>query len=233
MFWPLNTDLTRTRLNGIKTLLLFEVEDHSVDHEGPEHEEDAGQHPHLDGGQSLGLGGVGVDVIEDVDEDKEEGDEERHAAGDDVRGDEEGDPGDQDEEAGGEVVGDDVGHHVPRQILRITQEINLILEKEFKSLFATYHFKSSQRKVPQRPGLKYQVLLLEPSNLDVVVEDDGLGVLDVAQSRHIKHHPGHVIGVAPNLRKYVDAIKCVLDLPGTCTAACPGGRSQRPWDIWR
>ena len=43
-------------------------------------EEDAGQHPDLDGRQTLGLGRVGRDVVEDVDEDEEEGDQERHAA---------------------------------------------------------------------------------------------------------------------------------------------------------
>ena len=63
------------------------------------------------------LWSVGGDSVEDVDEDEEEGDEERHAAGDDVRGDEEGDPGDHDEEAGGEVVGDDVGGEVALQSL--------------------------------------------------------------------------------------------------------------------
>ena len=63
------------------------------------------------------LWGVGVDVVEDVDEDEEESDEERHAARYDVGGDEEADPGHEHEQARGEVVGDDVGHHVPRQLL--------------------------------------------------------------------------------------------------------------------
>ena len=82
-----------------------------------EDKENASQHPYFDGGEALGFGGVGVDVVEDVDKDEEESDEQRHAPGDDVGRDEEGDPGDEDEEAGGEVVGDDVGHHVPRQVL--------------------------------------------------------------------------------------------------------------------
>ena len=47
----------------------------------------------------VSLGGVSVDIVEDVDKDKEEGDEQRHAARDDVGWDEEGDPGDQDKEA--------------------------------------------------------------------------------------------------------------------------------------
>ena len=63
------------------------------------------------------LRGVGVDVVEDVDEDEEEGDEERHAARYDVGGDEEADPGHEHEQTRGEVVGDDVGHHVPGQLL--------------------------------------------------------------------------------------------------------------------
>ena len=77
-----------------------------------ENEEDAGQHPDLDGCESLCLGGVGGHVVEDVDEDEEEGDEEGHPPGHDVGGDEEADPGDDHEETGGKVVGDHVGHHV-------------------------------------------------------------------------------------------------------------------------
>ena len=34
---------------------------------------------------------------------------------------------------------------------------------------------------------------------DGVVEDDGLGVLDVAKSGDIELHPAHVIGVTPHL----------------------------------
>ena len=116
--WPYDTDLTRTHFGGVKTLLLFEIKDHSIDHKGPEDKEDAGQHPHLDSGEALSFGWVGVDVVEDVDEDKEESDKQRHAPRDDVRGDEEWDPRDQDEEAGGKVIGDDVGHHMTRQILQ-------------------------------------------------------------------------------------------------------------------
>ena len=86
-------------MEGIKTLLLLEVKNHSIDHESPEDKENAGQHPNLDGSEALSLGGVGVDVVEDIDKDEEEGDEQRHATRDDVGGNEEGDPGDQDEEA--------------------------------------------------------------------------------------------------------------------------------------
>ena len=83
-----------------------------------ENEEDAGQHPDLNGCQALGLGRVRVDVVEDVDEHEEESDQERHAPGDDVGGDEERDPGYHHEEAGGEVVGDDVGGEVSLERLK-------------------------------------------------------------------------------------------------------------------
>ena len=86
------TDLAGTRLTGVQAFLLFQVENHGVDHEGSEHEEDASQHPDLDGGETLGLGRVGVDVVEDVDENEEEGDEESHAARYDVRRNQEGYP---------------------------------------------------------------------------------------------------------------------------------------------
>ena len=101
-------------------------------YEGAEHEEDAGEHPGLDGRQPLRLGRVRRHRVEDVDEHQEEGDEERHPAGDHVHRDEEGDPGHDDEQAwraglnkyfcdfkeilgvltGGKVVGDDVGGDV-------------------------------------------------------------------------------------------------------------------------
>ena len=67
-------------MDGIKTLLLLEVKNHSIDHESPEDKENAGQHPNLDCSEALSLGGIGVDIVENVDEDKEEGDEQSHAA---------------------------------------------------------------------------------------------------------------------------------------------------------
>ena len=48
---------------------------------------------------TLCFGRVGGDVIENVDEDKEEGDEEGHPAGDNLRRNKEGDPGHHDKEA--------------------------------------------------------------------------------------------------------------------------------------
>ena len=105
-------------MTGLKTLLLLEIKDNSIDHKGSKHEENTGQHPDLNGGETLCLGTVGVYIVEDVDQDKEEGDEERHPAGDNVRGDEEADPGDKDEETGGKIVRDDVRHHMARQVLK-------------------------------------------------------------------------------------------------------------------
>ena len=64
---------------------------------------------------TLCFGRVGGDVIEDVDEDKEEGDKEWHPAGDNLRGNEEWDPGDHYKEARGEVVGDQVVREVTGQ----------------------------------------------------------------------------------------------------------------------
>ena len=62
-----------------------------------------------------------------------------------------------------------------------------------------YHLKPGQGEVAQRPRLKQLVLVLEVHDLDVVVEDDGLRVLDVAERRHVEHHPRHVVRVTPHL----------------------------------
>ena len=110
-------------MTGLKTLLLLEIKDNSINHKGSKHEEDTGQHPYLNGCQTLCLGTVGVDIVEDVDQDKEERDEESHPAWDNVGGNEEADPGDQDEQTGGEIVGNNVGHHMAGQVLK--QNINL------------------------------------------------------------------------------------------------------------
>ena len=45
-----------------------------------EDKEDAREHPYLDGREPLGLGGVGRDVVEDVDQHEEERDQEGHAS---------------------------------------------------------------------------------------------------------------------------------------------------------
>ena len=80
--------------------------------EGPEDEENAREHPRLDGRQPLRLWRVGRHRVEDVDEHEEQGDEQRHPPGNHVHGDEERDPGDDDEQSRGQVVGDDVGGDV-------------------------------------------------------------------------------------------------------------------------
>ena len=62
------------------------------------------EHPRGDSCHSLRVGSDGSDVIEDVDKYEEEGDEERHPAGDNFRGDEEAHPGGDHEQGWGEVV---------------------------------------------------------------------------------------------------------------------------------
>jgi hypothetical protein len=49
-----------------------------------EDEEDAREHPDLDGGEALSFRRVGGDVVEDVDQDQEQGDQESHAACDKI-----------------------------------------------------------------------------------------------------------------------------------------------------
>jgi len=48
--------------------------------EGAKDEQDAGQHPGLDGSQTLSLGGVGCYCVENVDQNKEEGDQQSHSS---------------------------------------------------------------------------------------------------------------------------------------------------------
>ena len=86
-----------------------------ITNQGPEDKQDACNDVGLDSCEPLGLGDVGGDGVEDVDQDEEHRDEHRHPAGDVIRRDEEADPGDADEHGGGEVVGDDVVVNLPRQ----------------------------------------------------------------------------------------------------------------------
>ena len=58
-------------------------------YESPKHEENTGQHPGLYGSQTLSLGGVGGDRVEDVDQHQEQGDKKPHPAGNNVHGNEE------------------------------------------------------------------------------------------------------------------------------------------------
>ena len=69
---------------GLQTSRLF-----LLTYESPKHEEDTGQHPGLYCRQTLGLGGVGGDRVEDVDQHQEQGDQKPHPAGDNVHGNEE------------------------------------------------------------------------------------------------------------------------------------------------
>ena len=64
-----------------------------------------------------------------------------------------------------------------------------------------HHFKPSQRKVSQSSRIKQLIRSPEVLDVDGVVEDDALGVLDVAQRGNIKLHPAHIIRVTPNLEK--------------------------------
>ena len=57
----------------------------STTYESSKHEENTGEHPGLNGCKTLGLGGVGGDGVEDVDQHQEEGDEKSHPARYDVR----------------------------------------------------------------------------------------------------------------------------------------------------
>ena len=80
---------------GIPTKYCIEVASRRLDsmmidllNQSPKHEEDACQHPGLDSGESLRLGSVGGDVVEDVDQHQEQGDQQGHPARYHVHGDE-------------------------------------------------------------------------------------------------------------------------------------------------
>ena len=62
-----------------------------------------------------------------------------------------------------------------------------------------HHFKTSKWKLSQSSSIKYFVRSLQVLYLDIIVKDDGLGLLYVAQGGHVEHHATHVIGVTPNL----------------------------------
>ena len=62
-------------------------------YQSTEHEEDACQHPGLDGRESLRLGSVGGDSVEDVDQHQEQSDQETHSPRDDIHRDQERYPG--------------------------------------------------------------------------------------------------------------------------------------------
>ena len=62
-----------------------------------------------------------------------------------------------------------------------------------------YHLESREGEVAERPRVEDLVAGFELLDADGVVQDDGLGLLDVAERRHVKLHPAHVVGVAPHL----------------------------------
>ena len=62
-------------------------------YQSTEHEEDACQHPGLDSGESLRLGSVGGDGVEDVDQHQEQSDQETHSPRDDIHWNQERYPG--------------------------------------------------------------------------------------------------------------------------------------------
>ena len=63
-----------------------------------------------------------------------------------------------------------------------------------------YHLESREGEVAERPRVEDLVAGFELLDADGVVQDDGLGVLDVAQRGNIKLHSAHVIGVTANLK---------------------------------
>ena len=85
---------------GIPTKYCIEVASRRLDstmidllNQSPKHEEDACQHPGLDSGESLRLGSVGGDVVEDVDQHQEQSDQECHPPRNHIHWDQERDPG--------------------------------------------------------------------------------------------------------------------------------------------
>ena len=74
------SDSTLSHL-GISSLLgLDDLQYESVLRQDAKDVDDAGDHPGLHRRQTLGLRGVGRHRVEDVDQDEEQGDEERHPA---------------------------------------------------------------------------------------------------------------------------------------------------------
>ena len=85
---------------GIPTKYCIEVASRRLDsmmidllNQSPKHEEDACQHPGLDSSESLRLGSVGGDVVEDVDQHQEQSDQKCHPPRNHIHWDQERDPG--------------------------------------------------------------------------------------------------------------------------------------------
>ena len=73
-FFEAATFRTFWAFDGLRDLEFHLEQKAGVFDEGPENEEDADDDPGLDGRQSLGLGDVAGDRVEDVDQDQEDGD---------------------------------------------------------------------------------------------------------------------------------------------------------------
>ena len=103
-------------------------------HESTKDKYNADDDESLNGRESVSLGDLVGDAVEDVDEAEEDGDEDRHPAGDTLGRHEEADPGHDDEHAGGEVVGDDVEGHLASQCqLKSSYRIISWIKKSFVS----------------------------------------------------------------------------------------------------
>ena len=104
-------------------------------YQGSEDEEDTCQHPGLDGSQSLCFGRVRCHRVENVDQHKEEGDEQRHSARDDVHRDEERDPR-HDEHHGYAFARSGNGRAVPRlgRARKAQQPASLAADHDLRSM---------------------------------------------------------------------------------------------------
>ena len=84
---------------GIPTKYCIEVASRRLDsmmidllNQSPKHEEDACQHPGFYSSETLRLGSVGGDGVEDVDQHQEQSDQQRHPPRDHIHRDQERDP---------------------------------------------------------------------------------------------------------------------------------------------
>ena len=90
-------------------------ESYFLTHESTKDKDDTDDDESLNSSESICLGNLVGDAVEDVDKTEEHSDEDGHPAWHTLWGHEEADPGDDDEHAGGEVVGDDVECHLTTQ----------------------------------------------------------------------------------------------------------------------